>query len=286
MEIFRALGVFAEPPSQELQALADALELGELPQVEDYTELFLFQLLPYASIYLGSEGKLGGEAQDRIAGFWRAIGQTPPTEPDHLTTLLAMFAEILQHEEDAVAELARSSWRNAWRAFMWEHLISWIPFYLDRVESMGHPFYCRWSILLKQALVDQTIDIQAQTSLPVHLSNAPTLADPREHGLTEFLESLLAPVRSGLIITRKDISQAAGALGLGSRIGERKFALTALVKQDARGVLGWLSRNAFEASAKHVSYLTQIGPIAEFWAGRARETGKLLEELSLQAPGR
>jgi TorA maturation chaperone TorD len=263
--------------------LADALELGELPQAEEYTELFLFQLFPYASIYLGSEGKLGGEAQDRIAGFWRAIGQTPPNEPDHLTTLLAMYAEILKHEESAVAELARGSWRNASRAFLWEHLLSWMPFYLDRVESMGQPFYQRWSALLKQALIDQSVNVGAQTSLPVHLRNAPTLADPREHGFTAFLDSLLAPVRSGLIITRRDISQAAVTLGLGSRIAERRFALTALIKQDAKRVLGWLSRSASEASAKHASYHAQLGPVAEFWAGRARETGRLLEELSLQA---
>lgn len=47
----------------------------------------------YASVYLGPDGALGGEGTDRAAGFWRAIGITPPAEPDHLTALLSLYGD-------------------------------------------------------------------------------------------------------------------------------------------------------------------------------------------------
>ncbi|HEX8421973.1 MAG TPA: hypothetical protein VF634_01095, partial [Pyrinomonadaceae bacterium] len=61
MELFRALAVLAEPPVPESARVADALALGALPEASEYTEVFVFQLYPYASVYLGAEGMLGGE---------------------------------------------------------------------------------------------------------------------------------------------------------------------------------------------------------------------------------
>lgn len=51
------------------------------PAVDEHTDVLVFQAYPYASIYLGAEGMLGGKARDRIAGFWRALGGEPPAEP-------------------------------------------------------------------------------------------------------------------------------------------------------------------------------------------------------------
>jgi hypothetical protein len=76
--------------------VADLLDLGPLPGEAEYTELFLFQLTPYASVYLGPEGMLGGEALDRIAGFWRALQQEPPVEPDHLAVMLGFYARLME----------------------------------------------------------------------------------------------------------------------------------------------------------------------------------------------
>src|ERR1044072_3466050 len=81
MELFRALAVLAEPPVAEAARVAEALELGAVPEAAEYTEVFIFQLYPYASVYLGEEGMLGGEARDRVGGFWRVSGGRPPAEP-------------------------------------------------------------------------------------------------------------------------------------------------------------------------------------------------------------
>src|SRR3712207_4790889 len=74
MELLRALAVLAEPPTAETRRVAEALGLGAGARADEYTELFVFQLYPYASVYLGREGMLGGEARDRVGGFWRALG--------------------------------------------------------------------------------------------------------------------------------------------------------------------------------------------------------------------
>ena len=75
MEVFRALASLVEPSGPESQRLADLLELGPLPDGPQLSELFLFQLYPYASVYLGAEGMMGGEARDRIAGYRAVIAQ-------------------------------------------------------------------------------------------------------------------------------------------------------------------------------------------------------------------
>jgi TorA maturation chaperone TorD len=318
MELFRALAVFAEPPEgPEVARLAALLNLGEPPSASEYTETFVFRLYPYASVYLGAEGMLGGEARARVAGFLAALGETPPPEPDHLSTLLATYARLsAAHEsEDAGgderraeaderhaeaderraeadeqrAEADESGARRraglsaARKAFLWEHLLSWLPVYLGRVAEVAPPFYRRWSELLLSALVEEARACGQPRSLPLHLREAPPPADPRAGSAEEFLSSLLAPVRSGLIITRDDLARAARSLGTSARAGERRFVLKALIGQDACGVLAWLSEEASRQAASHDVRRDAFGPVAEWWAARASATEKLLRELKADA---
>ena len=113
MELFRALAALAEPPDRAgVERLAAALGLGDLPAASEHTEVFVFQLAPYASVYLGAEGMLGGEARDRVAGFWRALGQAPPAEADHLTLMLALYARLSEFEAGEADAARRAGWRR------------------------------------------------------------------------------------------------------------------------------------------------------------------------------
>ena len=60
MELFRALAALAEAPGPEHVRLAELLGLPGRPDPVEFTELFVLQLYPYASVYLGPEGMLGG----------------------------------------------------------------------------------------------------------------------------------------------------------------------------------------------------------------------------------
>ena len=78
----RSLAVFAEAPSDEHTRIGAALGFDVVPSPAQYSDIFLFQLYPYGSVYLGPEGMMGGVARERIAGFWHAVGLTPPPEPE------------------------------------------------------------------------------------------------------------------------------------------------------------------------------------------------------------
>ncbi len=152
MELFRALAVLAEPPTPETDRLAELLGIGRPPTGDEYAELFLFQLYPYASVYLGPEGMLGGEARDRVAGFWRAIEVDPPTEPDHVAVLLGLYAHLAGSEDQASSDREKAALGSARSALLWEHLLSWLPAYLDKIIELAPEPYRRWSEVLMAAL--------------------------------------------------------------------------------------------------------------------------------------
>ncbi|HEV2765004.1 MAG TPA: molecular chaperone TorD family protein [Pyrinomonadaceae bacterium] len=284
-ELFRALAALAEPPNETTPRLAGALSLGPPPRDDEYTEIFLFQLYPYASVYLGAEGMRGGEARDRVAGFWRALGRVPPNEPDHLAVMLALYARLREFEEGEPDEQRRGGWRHARRAFLWEHLLSWLPVYLSKLKDLSQPdeddprFYARWAELLARALDEEAGALGPQGTLPAHLREAPPLADPRRAGTDEFLRTLLAPARAGFVLTRADLRRAARRLELNTRPGERHFVLKSLFAQDAAGLLGWLKREADSAAEQHRARRPALGAVAEAWETRAAASAALLSEL-------
>ncbi len=280
MELFRALAVLAESPGPETEQLVRTLGIEPAPRPEDYTELFLLQTYPYASVYLGEEGMLGGEARDRIAGFWRAIGATPPTEPDHLAVMLALYAELREVEQAEQAPERLAARVRARQTFLWEHLLSWLPAYLDKVLEIAPPAYGAWARLLQDSLLGEAREAPYQPEAPRWLVDAPGVPDPDLEDATTVLSGLLSPLRSGMILTRADLVRAAEALGLGLRSGERRFMLEALMGQDPAATLNWLRHEALAWSSRHEAREVDLPALGRVWAGRARATA---ESLSTEA---
>jgi TorA maturation chaperone TorD len=277
-ELFRALAVLAEPPEGETATVAASLGIGGEIEAAAYTELFVRSLYPYASVYLGAEGMLGGEARDRIAGFWRALGAQPPEEPDYLATLLGAYASLLE-AEGAAEESSRDGWRHARRAFLFEHLASWLPPYLCKLGEIAPAPYAHWGRLLLAAVEESLADLGAPETAPSHFREPGNLADPRVDGMTEFLASLLAPARSGVIVTANDLARAARELKLGLRYGERRYVLEALFAQDPYRVLDWLVAEAERWAKLHRSSSLPSGA-REHWIERAQRSAALLRSLA------
>jgi TorA maturation chaperone TorD len=281
MELFRALGSLVETPTPETASVAALLDLGPLPDPAEHSDLFLFQLYPFASVYLGLEGQLGGEARDRVAGFWRALDETPPVEPDHLATLLGLYARLTELERAATGAGRRSLWRRTRHACLWEHLASWVPVFLTKLREIAPPFYNGWGELLDVALAHEIVELGPLDRLPLALRVAPPIPDPRESRESgEFLAALLSPARSGVVLTRSDLARAGRELGLGLRVGERRFILRAMLGQDPVVTLGWLAEEAAAWADRHDRTATVVPEMAEFWVHRARSTARLLRELS------
>lgn len=278
-EIFRALAVFVEPPSPEHEPVAETLDLGALPSRADHTDLFDFQLFPYASVYLGVEGMQGGEARDRIAGFWRVLELEPPNDPDHLTVLLAAYGALLDQAEAAPEEDAEN-WLHVSRVFLHEHVLSWLPLFLQKLGASGGEFYARWAGHLQTLLTVPELGAVG-SHLPAALREVEALPDPRAEGGKALLHGLLAPARTGFILTRDDLAAIAGACNLGRRIGERRYVLENLLGQDGQPVLAALADFADAASRQDLTGMPEVS--AEWWRDRARSSRDLLRELAADA---
>lgn len=280
-EIFRALAVFVEPPSPEHEPVARTLDLGALPSRADHTDLFDFQLFPYASVYLGPEGMQGGEARDRIAGFWRVLELEPPNDPDHLTVLLAAYGALLDQAE-AAPEADAENWLHVSSVFLHEHVLSWLPLFLAKLDAAGGEFYARWAGHLQNLLAVPELGPVAD-KLPAALREAEPLPDPRQEGGKAFLHGLLAPARTGFILTRDDLAGIARNCDLGRRIGERRYVLENLLGQDGRPVLSALAEFADTAGEGDLTGMPEVS--ADWWRARARSSRDLLHALAADADG-
>ena len=265
-ELFRALAVIAESPAPATKRVAATLELPGDADPAEYTDLFCLQLWPYASIYVGEEGMLGGDARDRVAGFWRALGLNPPAEPDHLAALLGLYAALIEREAREREPARRLLVRRSRHALLSEHLLSWLPVYLAKLQDIGSPFYRAWGRLVGGALVEEEREIGFPERLPLHLRVAPDLTSRDE---------VHVAVKSGMLVVRDDLARAARSLGLGLRHGERTYVLKALIAQDPAATLRWLGEEARRWVELHRSMPEELGPIRDFWLGRAELSAHL-----------
>ncbi len=277
-ELLRALGAVAGGPADARAACA-ALGLPG-PDAAEHTEVFVLNCPPYASVYLGAEGGLGGEAADRAAGFWRAIGITAPAEPDHLTALLSLYARLGEAASEARAPATAGALTRARHALLWEHLWPWLPGYLDAVGDLGTPALAPWARLARRALLAER-RAHPGGRLPLALRAAPApVTEPA--GTGDLLDMLTVPIRSGFVLTRRSLAVGADAAGAGHRIGERRFTLRAMLEQAPGETLSWLAREAGRWSGRHAGHPGGDGRQRErdlvqaWWARRAGHAARIL----------
>jgi hypothetical protein len=135
-----------------------------------------------------------------------------------------------------------------------------------------------------KALLAEAAALGEQASLPLQLRTASGLIDPREDEAGErFRQSILTPARFGGILTRADLTSAARRLGVGLRMGERKFILKALFAQDAPGIFNWLIKEAAWWQKLHRRNGETLGAISAAWEKKAEDASVLLKELKLAA---
>jgi hypothetical protein len=283
-EVLRALAVVAEG-GEGLERVAAALDLGGPVDMAAHVELFDFQLYPYASVYLGAEGMLGGEARDRVAGFWRALRLEPPAEPDHLASLLGLLA-ALEERAATEAEPARHALlEEAGRALLWEHLLSWLPLWTERAIERTEGPLRRWAELLFQTMAAMATAVGPPSIPPAALACAPSGLSAAELRLDGLAAALLAPVRTGAIVLREDLRSLAGDLDLGLRAGERRFAMQSLLEQDRAGTLTWMAGFIARQASRTDRWPAAWAPVMDFWANRARESASPLEALAAAGAG-
>jgi Nitrate reductase delta subunit len=281
-ELLRALGAVADSPAAA-RCVGPALGLDPVTDAE-HTDAFVLNCPPYAAIYLGPEGAIGGEGADRVAGFWRAIGIIPPAEPDHLAALLGLYARLAEAEAEAETEAAAGARRPATAAALaqsravlfWEHLWPWLPGYLDAVTDLAVPALTSWADLARRVLAAEAGALPPCPRQPLALREAPPGAEPPA-GPHDVIELVTIPVRSGLILTRRRLAEGAGRAGVGFRIGERRFALRAMLEQDPRATVAWLAAEADRWQQRHRDRVPR-DEVTGWWAARAARTAQVLRD--------
>lgn len=281
-ELVRSLGAAVITAPHASAPLFDALGLPT-PSGAQHTEVFVLSAPPHAAIHLGAEGKLGGEGLDRVAGFWRALGLRAPEDADHLGVLLMLYAELAQAESTAADERRSAQMRRARAALFHEHIWSWAPGYLAAVDSLGVPSVSAWAQVTAQLLREEHDELDPPALLPLALRAAPRCLEPSD-SFDDVLDSLTAPIRSGAVLTPRDLALGAGRAGVGLRRGERRYALRAMLEQDATGTLEWLAAHARSCAELHAAGSTRAGDTCDWWARRARGTADVLSSMCTREP--
>ena len=280
-EVLRALGSLADPVTSPVDRVSEALCLPHLDLAE-HTEVFVMCCPPYESIYLGEEGKLGGESADRVAGFWRVLGLSPPVEPDHLGTELALYAYLSEAEAESRNEHTKERLRAIRESLLWEHLWSWVPGYLEAVSDIAIASVMPWATLILHALHAEALVATPAPVLPLALRSAQGPKDIESAG--DILDHVTVPLRSGMVLTRHSIRQAAATIGVGYRHGERRFALRSMLEQDPLATTRWLGDEATEWAARHRALPAVPGSDPKsWWATRARETANMMYQLTRES---
>ncbi|HEU4423762.1 MAG TPA: hypothetical protein VFR67_14620, partial [Pilimelia sp.] len=110
--------------------------------------------------------------------------------------------------------------------------------------------------------------LPAPPTQALHLREPPAPPDP-DSGLDPLVRALLAPARSGLILTRADLTRGAHGNGLTLRMGERAFVLRSMLGQDPAATLRWLAAEAGRWGERHRAAEPVLADVARVWRTRA-----------------
>lgn len=274
MHLFPPLGEIIEAPGLEQARIARMLGLPGDVSRRDFTNLFVIQLFPYASIYLSPDGLAGGAVRDRIGEYWKILGWPAPAEPDHASSLLKSYGTL--HPAYRGEYISSDVAQQSRPFFFWDAVASWMPMYLLRVQEIGSELYRTWATVTSDVIEAEAAQHGAPEVLPVYLRNAPL--PPSIDNPAEFVDALFAPVMSGVILTRSDLGRCAAANGLTVRMADRRHTLKLLISEKPRGVCPWLRGEIARQTEKIEQMANVLAPVRDHWSERARAFAALMHK--------
>ena len=280
-EIALALAEVAQASSVRRE-ISEALGI-EAASLSDLYELFVKELPPFASIYLSADGNIGGEIQSVIAGFYPVLGVPTPSDPDHLSSLLALLAGVLSKEAELTGDggakggLWLSSVRRAKSVLIAEHLLSWLPAYLLRAKDVAPTELLGW-VSCALDLVSAACEYEQAEALAEKSETSVAIAS-----VAELVNWITTPSCSGLILCPSDISSMADSLGLALRVGRKRFVLEELASQaDPSQLLSLFVVAARRQEELFELYSGEFNSLTS-WAARAKRSREMLSSAELLA---
>jgi TorA maturation chaperone TorD len=272
MHLFPSLGELIEAPGTEQGRVAKMLGLPGEATRKDFTNLFVVQLFPYASIYLSGDGKAGGFVRDEAAGYFRLVGASVPEEADHIAALLKWYGTL--HRGLYGDYNTHAAGKELRHAFFWSTLGCWLPIYLLRARELGSALYKAWAEVTLDVLEAEAVQIGLPMGVPSGLQTTavlPSVDDP-----VAFVNNLFIPVASGLLLCRADLGRCAQAHGLAVRVADRRQTLKIFLTENTAGVCGWLHQEALRQADCARTLPDALAPTREYWVRRAETTAQAI----------
>lgn len=280
VELLRAAAEVCLEPVPAL-AIREAFDLGDY-SASDYTDVFVLDLVPHGSIYLSEFGELGGEAQERISDFYGALGADSPKDVDSLGSLLMHYSELISlgmgEESHGEGYLA---YRKIRAGFLYEHILSWVPVYLEAARSITSSL-SGWAEALFQLFRDEIaiLGLGEWHQLPRALLGRTLL---RYEGSQVELDKrhLLSPWSSGVVLSKSALFSCAKEVGAAPRIGTRSLILDSLLGQDGEATIEWLAKEAQRQADLWIELeATLFGSMSDWGAAALNSRQYLLSYLS------
>lgn len=287
------------------QWLPSAPDLDEL--AAEHYALFGYELFPYAGVFLGEGGLVGGVAvTDVVRQAYAALGLGCPDDPspDHLGQMLRLMAVLLDAELDAAAHDATADIRvvQAWqRRVLDQALLPWMPpLYAASVDQPRS----LWTATVEMAVAvagDHRADLPSLGVASTDDNEAPIegsadaldfdalLAD-RRTGLRTLASALVTPRRSGVYLARRDIEGIAQRSDVPRGFGGRCDMLERVLRSAAEyGALPRVTEQlqalltqrdqALATLSAQRGLAAQIAP----WRARVRATQDMLGKVATAA---
>lgn len=282
MHLFPSLGEVIESPGPEHMRVAHMLGLRGEATKKDFTNLFVIQLFPYASIYVSPNGLAGGAIRDEVARYHHLMDAPVPPEPDHISSLLKWYGVLQSRLNGYIKE---ESVRHVRQAFFWNCIASWLPIYLIRTRELGSALYRAWADVTLDVLEAEAVQVGMPTTVPSAFLTAPILPNVRDP--LAFVESLFVPIVSGLLLCRADLGRCAAENRLIVGVADRRTNVKKFLMEDTSGVCAWLYSESLRQADNVRMLPAAFGPMREFWIRRTETTANaLLEFRSVYAAGK
>jgi TorA maturation chaperone TorD len=288
----------ALPGMASIAATADELSVA-------YTDLFLLNVYPYASVFLNSNGEMNGVRSRELQALYLSFGYQPEDlykvgAPDHIGLSLGLLAHIPQAMRSAV--LSR-------------YILDWVPVLCLAVERQPavHPFYRALAVHTRQELFldyvgkDRTEEthLPFQPSMledwielpmvnegeerqvnPVSVFQPSTSDDWIDLPLAHVVQRLLSPDRSGVFLSRNQLGHWARRLEVPLAFGERNrlgislFEAAGLVERVFE-LFEWILMEVRAWDASYIAWAEEYPAwlcFAGEWRERTTATIRFLEE--------
>ncbi|KAA3657708.1 MAG: hypothetical protein DWQ04_27280 [Chloroflexi bacterium] len=254
--------------------------------------LFRLNLFPFESIFLATEGLLGGPVANQVQQMYEQSGymvNTSATSPDQIGHELAFLAYLCGAEADAWEdglENTAVSIQTHQHTFLQHHLLRWLPPFVLAVEAQGNPFYSILANLVLDFASDHASNAEIVVN-PHRLPDLPSLLENDKTSLKDIANYLITPAYSGFFLSRDHISHIAREHQLPRGFGNRSQMLTNLMKTAVQYDLFPTLINTLQATAtafsqkfEHIIQThPQLGSHLTPWQDRCLSTIQILEQI-------